>query len=404
MHAAAAYAKTKNRLQTWAVTSSIGPGATNMVTGAALATTNRLPVLLLPVRHLRHPLPRPGAAAARRPALAGHLRQRRVQAGLPLLGPDQPARAAHRRPCCAAMRVLTDPAETGAATVCLPQDVQAEAYDFPVDFFTKRVWHVARPVPEPAALARAVAAIKAVEASAGGRRRRRHLLRRRPRRCGRSPQATGIPVSDTQAGKGAINFDHRMAVGGVGSTGGSAANTLAREADLVIGIGTRYSDFTTASHTDLRQPRREVRQHQRDGLRRRQALRDHGRRGREGGAGGPRRRARRAGAPTQAYQDRAGELDADWQQVVDTCYAPHDQPLPGADRGVRCPERADGRLRRRDQRGRLDARRPAGPVACTDARAVPPRVRLLLHGLRDPGGHGREARGRRRPRGGRDRR
>ncbi len=215
MHAAAAYAKTKNRLQTWVVTSSIGPGALNMVTGAALATTNRLPVLLLPsdIFSTRYPDPvlqqledprslDVSVNDAFKPVSRYWDRINRPEQLIPSL--------------LCAMRVLTDPAETGAATVCLPQDVQAEAFDFPADFFRKRVWHVARPVPEPAALARAVAAIKAVEAAAGRRRRRRDLRRgvraaarlRRRRPASRS--------SDTQAGKGAINFDHRMAVGGVG--------------------------------------------------------------------------------------------------------------------------------------------------------------------------------------------
>ena len=152
-----------------------------------------------------------------------------------------------------AMRVLTDPAETGAVTIALPQDVQAEAYDWPDELFAKRVWHVPRPVPEPAALARAVALIRSAEAPlliAGGGvhySEAAEALRR-------FAEATGIPVADTQAGKGALLWDHPLAVGGVGSTGSPVANALAREADVVIGIGTRYSDFTTASRTAFQHP------------------------------------------------------------------------------------------------------------------------------------------------------
>jgi 3D-(3,5/4)-trihydroxycyclohexane-1,2-dione acylhydrolase (decyclizing) len=252
VHAASAYAKTKNRLQTWVVTSSIGPGATNMVTGAALATTNRLPVLLLPSDIFATRFPDPvlqqledprsldiSVNDAFKPVSRYWDRINRPEQLIPSL--------------LAAMRVLTDPAETGAVTICLPQDVQAEAYDFPARLFDTRVWHVARPTPDAAALGRAVAAIKASKRPlvvagggviySGGSDALRAFA-----------EATGIPVADTQAGKGAINFDHRMAVGGVGSTGGAAANTLAREADLVIGIGTRYSDFTTASHTIFANP------------------------------------------------------------------------------------------------------------------------------------------------------
>ena len=225
VHAAAAYAKTKNRLQTWAVTSSIGPGALNMVTGAALATTNRLPVLLLPSDIFATRYPDPvlqqledprsldvSVNDAFKPVSRYWDRINRPEQLIPSL--------------LCAMRVLTDPAETGAATLCLPQDVQAEAFDFPVELFARRVWHVARPVPEPAALERAVAAIRASKRPlvvAGGG----VIYAGASEQLRAFAEATGIPVSDTQAGKGAINFDHRMAVGGVGSTGNTAANTIA---------------------------------------------------------------------------------------------------------------------------------------------------------------------------------
>jgi len=153
----------------------------------------------------------------------------------------------------AAMRVLTDPAETGAVTICLPQDVQAEAYDWPEAFFRRRVWHVARPVPEPAALERAAEVVRGarrpVLVAGGG-----VIYSAASEALTAFADATGIPVVDTQAGKGAISWEHPSAAGGVGSTGSVAANALAAEADVVIGVGTRYTDFTTASHTAFRNP------------------------------------------------------------------------------------------------------------------------------------------------------
>jgi 3D-(3,5/4)-trihydroxycyclohexane-1,2-dione acylhydrolase (decyclizing) len=153
----------------------------------------------------------------------------------------------------AAMRVLVDPAETGAVTLALPQDVQAEAHDWPEELFAPRVWHVPRPVPEPAALARAVAAIRAARRPlivAGGG----VIYAEATGALREFAEATGIPVAETQAGKGSLAYDHPLALGAVGSTGSTAANHLARQADLVIGIGTRYSDFTTASKTAFADP------------------------------------------------------------------------------------------------------------------------------------------------------
>src|SRR3954449_7193261 len=151
------------------------------------------------------------------------------------------------------MRVLTDPAETGAVTLALPQDVQAEAHDWDEELFAERVWHIARPVPEPAALARAVAEVRSARRPlivAGG-----GVLYAEATEALRGlAEATGIPVADTQAGKGAILWDPPQAVGGVGSTGSPVANALARDADVVLGIGTRYSDFTTASKTAFQNP------------------------------------------------------------------------------------------------------------------------------------------------------
>ena len=252
VHAAAAYAKTTNRLSTWMCTSSIGPGSLNMVTGAALATTNRLPVLLFPsdqfatrfpdpvLQQVEDPVsPMTAATDCFRPVSRFFDRIERPEQLIPSL--------------LAGLRVLTDPVDTGAVTIALPQDVQAESYDFPVEFFARRVWHVRRPPAEAAAIERAAAIIRDARRPlvvAGGG----VIYAEASRQLRAFADATGIPVSDTQAGKGAINHDHPAAVGGVGSTGAASANALADEADVVIGIGTRYSDFTTASHTQFKNP------------------------------------------------------------------------------------------------------------------------------------------------------
>ena len=247
VHTAVAYARMRNRLSAWACTSSIGPGATNMVTGAALATINRLPVLLLPgdvfatrvATPVLQELEYPGAGDvsvndAFRPVSRYFDRVWR---------PEQLPAA-----LVAAMRVLTDPADTGAVTLALPQDVQAEAHDWPRELFAPRVWPVPRPVPEPAALARAAAVIRSAARPlivAGGG----VIYAEATAELRAFAEAAGIPVSETQAGKGSLPYDHPLAVGAIGSTGTPAASALAAGADVVIGIGTRYSDFTTASRT-----------------------------------------------------------------------------------------------------------------------------------------------------------
>jgi 3D-(3,5/4)-trihydroxycyclohexane-1,2-dione acylhydrolase (decyclizing) len=247
VHAAAAFAKHRNRLSTLAVTTSIGPGATNMVTGAALATVNRIPVLLLPadVFASRNPDPvlqqleRPDARDATvndafRPVSAFFDRVwRPEQLPAALLG---------------AMEALTDPARTGAVTIALPQDVQAEAYDWPAELFDKRVWRIPRVRPDVEAVAEAAAIIAAAERPfivAGGGV---HYSEAEEALAAFAEQR-GIPVGQTQAGKGALPEEHPFDVGGVGATGTTAANALAAAADVVIGIGTRYSDFTTASRS-----------------------------------------------------------------------------------------------------------------------------------------------------------
>ncbi|MCM1975928.1 MULTISPECIES: 3D-(3,5/4)-trihydroxycyclohexane-1,2-dione acylhydrolase (decyclizing) [Streptomyces] len=252
VHAAVGYARQSNRLSTHAVTTSIGPGATNLVTGAALATINHLPVLLLP-----------GDIFATRPA-DPVLQQLEVPHAGDIsvndcLRPvskyfDRITRPEALIPAALqAVRVLTDPVETGAVTLALPQDVQAEAYDWPEEFFAERVWTVRRPGADPTELAEAVNAIRAAQRPlliAGGGVHHS----RAEEALAEFAAATGIPVASTQAGKGSLRYDHPQDVGGVGHTGTATADELARTADLVIGVGTRYTDFTTASGTLFQEP------------------------------------------------------------------------------------------------------------------------------------------------------
>ncbi len=252
VHTAVAYAKTKNRLQTLACTSSIGPGATNMVTGAALATINRLPVLLLP-----------GDSFARR-NVAPVLQQLESFGSQDISvndcfkpvsrywdrinRPDQLLMALPE-----AMRVLTSPTEAGAVTLALPEDVQTEAFDYPVELFRERTWRVPRNRPDRAALEQAAAWIRAASRPlivAGGG----VIYAEATETLRRFAEQTGIPVGETMAGKGSLDYDHPLNLGAIGATGTFAANRLARDADLVIGIGTRYSDFTTASKTAFQHP------------------------------------------------------------------------------------------------------------------------------------------------------
>ncbi|MFF3762976.1 3D-(3,5/4)-trihydroxycyclohexane-1,2-dione acylhydrolase (decyclizing) [Streptomyces sp. NPDC001922] len=247
VHAAVGYARQSGRLSAQAVTTSIGPGATNLVTGAALATVNRLPVLLLP-----------GDTFATRPA-DPVLQQLEVPSAGDVsvndcLRPvskyfDRVTRPEVLIPAALqAVRVLADPVDTGAVTLALPQDVQAEAYDWPEEFFAERVWHVRRPAPDADAVAEAARAVRNAARPlivAGGgihHSEAEDALRA-------LADATGIPVASTQAGKGSLRHDHPADLGGIGHTGTAVADDLARTADLVIGIGTRYSDFTTASNT-----------------------------------------------------------------------------------------------------------------------------------------------------------
>jgi 3D-(3,5/4)-trihydroxycyclohexane-1,2-dione acylhydrolase (decyclizing) len=252
VHASVGFARMRNRLQAMACTASIGPGSTNMVTGAALATINRIPVLLLPSDFF--------ATRAASPLLQELEDPRSYDVSVndafkPVSRFWDRVNRPEQLPSAllAAMRVLTDPAETGAVTVALPQDVQAEAHDWPEELFNERVWFVPRPHPEPSAVERATAVLRSARRPllvAGGG----VIYSEASAALRRFAEATGIPVADTQAGKGALAWDHPCAVGGVGATGSPVANALAREADVVLGVGTRYSDFTTASRTAFQHP------------------------------------------------------------------------------------------------------------------------------------------------------
>ena len=252
VHAAAGFARASNRLRAFACTSSIGPGATNMVTAAAGATINRLPVLLLPgdifarrnVAPVLQQLESPLSADVSvndcfRPVSRYWDRINR---------PEQLITA-----LLEAMRVLTSPAEVGAVTLALPQDVQAEAFDYPAALFEKRIWHVPRPRPETALLQPAAEWIKQCERPliiAGGG----VIYSEAGEALARFAEQTGIPVGETQGGKGSLPYDHPQNLGAIGVTGTSAANAIAREADLVLAIGTRLGDFVTASKTAFGHP------------------------------------------------------------------------------------------------------------------------------------------------------
>ena len=252
VHAAAGYARMTNRLQTWACTSSVGPGATNMVTAAAGATINRLPVLLLPGDTFASRRPDPVLQQLEIPGApdvtVNDVLKPVSRFWSRLSRPEQLLAAAPE-----AMRVLVDQAETGAVTLALPQDVQAEACDYPERFFEPRTWRIPRDSPEPAALSEAVARIRSARrpllVSGGG-----VIYSEATDALRKLVDATGIPVAETMAGKGALPFDHPSAVGALGVTGTAAANLLARDADLVIGIGTRWTDFSTASKTAFQDP------------------------------------------------------------------------------------------------------------------------------------------------------
>lgn len=247
VHTSVAYAKQRDRLQTWACTASVGPGSTNMLTGAALATINRLPVLLLPSSIFATRAAGPLLQELEAPQ-AGDLTVN--DAFRPLSRFYDEVRRPEQLPSIllAAMRVLTDPVETGAVTISLPQDVQAEAFNWPLDLFATRIHHIPRPPAEPSRIEVAAQIIRSAKRPmvvAGGGVHYSVAEEALAAFCA----ATGIPVGETQAGKGSLLHGHPQLMGAVGSTGTTAANAIAAEADVVIGIGTRYQDFTTASRT-----------------------------------------------------------------------------------------------------------------------------------------------------------
>ena len=251
-HAAIGFAKQKRRKQMYACTSSVGPGAANMVTAAATATANCIPVLFLPGDTYADRQPDPV------------LQQMEQTVSLTTTTNDA-FRAVCKywdrvtRPeilmtaCINAMRVLADPAETGAVCIALPQDVEGEAWDYPEYFFQKRVHHIDRVKPSERAIEEAVKAIAKAERPllifGGGVKysEAEDVFKK-------FAEKYGIPFGETQAGKGTITWEHPLNMGGVGETGGLAANTLAKDADVVIGVGTRYTDFTTSSKWMFQNP------------------------------------------------------------------------------------------------------------------------------------------------------
>ncbi|MFI7451560.1 3D-(3,5/4)-trihydroxycyclohexane-1,2-dione acylhydrolase (decyclizing) [Nonomuraea sp. NPDC049714] len=324
VHTAAAYARAANRLSTLACTTSIGPGATNMITGAAGATINRLPVLLLP-----------GDIFATR--VASPVLQELEDARSYDISVNDCFKPVSRfwdrvnRPeqlpqsLLAAMRVLTDPAETGAVTLALPQDVQAEAADWPEELFARRVWHIPRPRPERAALTRAAELIRSAARPlivAGGG----VIYSEAAQELRAFAETFGVPVAETQAGKGALPHGHPMAMGAIGATGTTAANALAREADLIIGIGTRYSDFTTASRTlfaaDAVFVNLNITGFDAAKLSGHQLVAD----AREGLS--ELTQACAGWATSADYRSRAAELSRAWDAVVDEAYSLDGSPLP----------------------------------------------------------------------------
>ena len=247
VHTAVAFSKMSNRLRVFACTSSIGPGATNMVTGAATATVNRIPVLLLPgdifVRRNVAPVLQQLESPQTQDISVNDCFKPVSRYWDRISRPEQLLTALPE-----AVRVMTSPAETGAVTLSMPQDVQAEALEYPSVFFEKRVWSVPRARGDAQAMRRAAEMIRAARQPlliAGGG----VIYSEASEALAKFAKYTGIAVAETQAGKGSLPFDHAQCVGAMGVTGTPGANLLARDADLIIGVGTRYTDFTTASMT-----------------------------------------------------------------------------------------------------------------------------------------------------------
>ena len=360
VHLAAAFARHHNRLRTYACTSSVGPGAMNMVTGAAGATVNRIPVLLLPsdyfanrtpdpvLQQIEHPTERDASANdAFRPVSRFFDRISRPEQLLASL-PE-------------AFRVLTDPVDAGAVTISLPEDVQSEAFDWPTRFFERRVWRVRRPSPEAADVAdaaRLIAAAKAPVIVVGGGA----IYSEATEELAAFATRFGIPVVETQAGKGALPWNHPLNAGPAGTNGGLAANRLAHDADVVICVGTRMGDFVTASRTTFQNPDATfiainigpmdahklravpVVADAREALRALQA--------RSGLPGIP--------GPKPRYRERIADLKAEWDGIVTEMRRVNGEPGdPRPGRGHRHRQRRRGRSCDGDLRGRQPARRPA---------------------------------------------
>ncbi|MFZ0738114.1 MAG: 3D-(3,5/4)-trihydroxycyclohexane-1,2-dione acylhydrolase (decyclizing) [Candidatus Acidiferrales bacterium] len=252
VHTAVAFSKMSNRLRAFACTTSIGPGATNMVTGAATATVNRIPVLLLPgdifVRRNVAPVLQQLESPQTQDISVNDCFKPVSRYWDRISRPEQLLTALPE-----AMRVMTSPAETGAATLSMPQDVQAEALEYPSAFFDKRIWSIPRPRGDAQAMRHAAEMIRAARQPlliAGGG----VLYSEASGALAKFVEQTGIAVAETQAGKGSLSFDHPNCLGSMGVTGTPGANLLARDADLILAVGTRYTDFTTASKTAFQNP------------------------------------------------------------------------------------------------------------------------------------------------------
>ncbi len=252
VHAAAAYAKMKNRLQTFACTSSIGPGATNMITAAAGATINRLPVLLLPgdffSKRTATPLLQQLESSSSNDISVNDCFKPISKYWDRINRPEQLTSALME-----SMRVLSSPSETGSVTLCMPHDVQTEALDFPSELFEKRIWYVPRNVPDSYLIEKAVEMIKNSKnpmlVAGGG-----VIYSEAENILTNFAESTGIPVVETFAGKGSLHYKHELNLGAIGATGTKGANEIASNSDLVIGVGTRYSDFITASKSAWQNP------------------------------------------------------------------------------------------------------------------------------------------------------
>lgn len=252
VHAAAAFAKHARRTRCLACTASVGPGSTNMLTAAAGATVNRVPVLLFPSDYFANRLPDPVLQQLEHPSehdVSVNDAFRPISRFFTRISrPEQLLGALPE-----AMRILTDPAETGAATLCLPEDVQTEAYDWPSSFFERRVWRIRRPLPEPEVVQQAAQLLRQAQrpliVTGGGT-----LYSQAHHQLAQFATRFGIPVAETQGGKGALAWNHPHNLGPLGPNGGTAANRIAAQADLVLAVGTRLADFATASHTAFGHP------------------------------------------------------------------------------------------------------------------------------------------------------